>query len=477
MSAIPEYDRLDAMDLAALIARREVTALEVLDTAIERAEQRNPAINALTLRLYDRARDAAKAALPAGLLAGVPFLLKDLGALLTGTVSTGATKLLAGAVADHDSTIVARHRAAGLTIFGRSASPEMGLATSTESAMYGPCRNPWNLAHSAGGSSGGAAAAVAARILPMAHATDGGGSIRIPASNCGLLGFKPTRARNPSGPDVGEGWGGQAVGHCISVSVRDSAALLDATSGPETGDPYWAPPPAGRFLDEVGQTPRPLRIALCTSPWNGLPVDPECRQAAEDAARLCETLGHHITIARPEFDIVPFRAAQRTLVATNTRAFLDWRASLLGRTLEQDDVEPMTWSVAQLAREFSAMDYTNAITTIHRVGRVVGRFFTAHDILLTPTMCMPPLPVGVISPENRDTEAYLTAINRSIAFTSLFNSAGNPAMSVPLHWTGSGLPVGVQFVAPFGDEATLFRLAAQLEVAKPWKDRLPPLIA
>src|SRR5262245_1864616 len=251
--AISEYEKLDAMGLAALIAKREVTAGEVLEEAIGRAKKLNPTINAVTIPLYERAREAAKAPLPAGPLAGVPFLLKDLGASFEGTRSTGSSKLFAGFVAPHDATIVARYRAAGLVMFGKSASPEMGLAPSTEPAMFGPCRNPWNLAHSSGGSSGGAAAAVAARILPMAHATDGGGSIRIPASACGLFGLKPTRARNPSGPDVGEGWGGQAVGHCVSISVRDSAALLDASAGPDVGDPYWAPPPAGKFLDEVGR--------------------------------------------------------------------------------------------------------------------------------------------------------------------------------------------------------------------------------
>ncbi len=477
MENIPEYDRLDAMGLAELIARREVTPLELLDEAIARAERLNPAINAITVPFYERAREAAKTPTPAGPLAGVPFLLKDLGALLTGTVSTASSKLLANSVADHDSTIVARYRAAGLIIFGRTASPELGLATSTEPAMFGPCRNPWNLEHSAGGSSGGAAAAVAARILPVAHATDGGGSIRIPASACGLFGLKPTRARNPSGPDVGEGWGGQAVGHCVSISVRDSAALLDATSGPDVGDPYWAPPHAGTFLEEVGRPPGVLRIALCTSPWNGEPVDQECRQAAEEAAKLCESLGHRVTQARPEYDFAPFREAQRVLVAANTRALLVARAAAAGRSLESADVEQMTWNVAELARQYSAEDYANAVTVIHRVGRVVGRFFTEHDILLTPTMCAPPIKLGVVSPLNPDGDSYVTAINRAIGFTSLFNSAGNPAMSVPLHWTASGLPVGVQFVAPFGDEASLFRLAAQLEHARPWKDRRPPLVA
>lgn len=274
MAGIPEYGRLDTIGLATLIARREVTALEVLDSAIAQAERVNTAINAIILKLYDQARAVAKTPLPEGPLAGVPFLLKDLGALMDGTPTTGSSKLFADFIADHDSTIVARYRAAGLNIFGKTATSELGIAGSTESAMYGPCRNPWNLAYSAGGSSRGSAAAVAARILPLAHANDGGGSIRIPASACGLFGLKSTRGRNPSGPDVGEDWGGLAVNHCVSISVRDSAALLDASSAPDVGDPYWVPPPAGTFLDEVGLPPRVLRIALCVDPWNGEPVDP-----------------------------------------------------------------------------------------------------------------------------------------------------------------------------------------------------------
>ena len=476
MGSLGEYERLDALDLAALIARREATPLEVIDQAIGRAERLNPKINAITVPLYEQARAAAKAPL-SGALAGVPFLLKDLGALLTGTPTTGSGKLYKGFIADHDTTLVARYRAAGLNVFGKSASPEMGLAPSTEPAMFPPCRNPWSLERSAGGSSGGAAAAVAARILPVAHATDGGGSIRIPASACGLFGLKPTRARNPSGPDVGEGWGGQSVAHCVSISVRDSAALLDATAGPDLGDPYWAPPPKGRFLDEVGRPPGALRIALCTSAWNGEPVDTECRQAAEDAAKLCQSLGHRVSVARPEFDVAAFREATRVVIGANVRASLLARAAVVGKTLEPNDVEPLTWTMAELGRTYTAADYAKGITTIHGIGRAVARFFTAHDILLSPTMCAPPWPLGVLSLSTTNVDAYLTAVNRSIAFTSLFNAAGNPAMSVPLHWTAAGLPVGVQFAAPFGDEATLLRLAAQLEAAKPWKDRRPPLIA
>jgi len=477
MAGFIEYETYDATGLAALIAGGQVSAAEVLDAAIERAERLQPSINGITIPLYEHPLAAARTGLPAGPLSGVPFLLKDLGAQLSGTRTSGSGKLWRDFVADHDSTLVARYRAAGLNIFGKSASPEMGLAPSTEPAMYGPCRNPWNLAYSAGGSSGGSAAAVAARILPMAHATDGGGSIRIPASACGLFGLKTTRARNPSGPDVGEGWGGQAVAHCVSISVRDSAALLDVSAGPDIGDPYWAPPPAGRFVDEVERAPGRLRIALCVTPWNDEPVDAECRQSAEDAARLCESLGHHVAVGRPEFDTAAFRAATRTLVAANVLATLETRAKAVGKTLEASDVEPLTWSIVELGRGCTAADYARSITTIHAVGRVVARFFAGYDILLTPTMCSPPWPIGVLSLSAGDTTAYFTALNRSIGFTSLFNASGNPAASLPVHWSAQGLPVGVQIVAPFGDEATIFRLAAQIETARPWKDRRPPLLA
>jgi amidase len=477
VGTISDYDKRDALDLAALIARKEVTAGEVLEEAISRAERVNGRINAITVPTYDHARAAVRSGLPAGPFSGVPFLLKDLGAQLTGTRTTGSGKLWAEFVADHDSTIVARYKAAGLVTFGKSASPEMGLAPSTEPAMFGPCRNPWNTEHSAGGSSGGAAAAVAARVLPMAHATDGGGSIRVPASACGLYGLKPTRARNPSGPDVGEGWGGQSTGHCVSVTVRDSAALLDASNGPDLGDPYWAPPPTGRFLDEVGRHPGKLRIALCTSPWNGEPVDAECRQAAEDAAKLCEGLGHGVEPARPEFDVTAFREATRIVIAANVLATLQARAKAVGKTLAASDVEPLTWSMAELGLKHTAADYARSITTIHGVGRAVARFFTRFDVLLTPTMCAPPWPIGVLSLSSKNAEAYLTAVNRSIGFTSLFNAAGNPAASLPLHWSKQGLPVGVQLVTRFGDEATLLRLSAQIETAKPWRDRRPPVVA
>src|SRR5215831_9077652 len=270
-----EYARCDGLELADLVRRREVSAAEVAEAAIGRIEARNPEINAVVCRLYDQARSSIAAGLPSGPFTGVPYLLKDLGAHYQGAVTSFGGALFKDFVPDHDSEITIRLKRAGLVIVGKSNTPELGLASSTEPRLHGPTRNPWNLAHSAGGSSGGSAAAVAAGLVPMAHATDGGGSIRIPASACGLFGLKPTRARNPMGPDAGEGWGGASVGHAVTRSVRDSAALLDATSGPDVGDPYWAPPPAGPFLAEVGRAPGRLRVALTTSAFNGQPVDPE----------------------------------------------------------------------------------------------------------------------------------------------------------------------------------------------------------
>ena len=476
MSRLAEqFERYDGLGLAELIRTKEATPEEVLAATLERIDGRNPAINAVVTRMDDHARAAIRAGLPDGPFKGVPYLLKDLGALYTGVVTSYGSGLFASNVPDHDSEIVARMKRAGLVIVGKSNTPEMGIAPSTEPRLFGPTRNPWNLGHSAGGSSGGAAAAVAAGMLPMAHATDGGGSIRIPASACGLFGLKPTRARNPMGPDAGEGWSGASIGHAVTWSVRDSAALLDATSGPDIGDPYWAPPPARPFLEEVGRDPGRLRIALTTTPWLAGPVDPECAEAVRGAAKLCASLGHHIEEARPQIDEAAWGQASRTIVVASLTFTLETRAAALGRPLNQDDVERITWERVQEARAFSAADYARAIHTVHRTGRAVARFLEQYDILLTPTMAKPPHPLGVLSLSNPDSAAFLAARTASVGFTALFNSSGHPAMSVPLAVSKSGLPLGVQFVARFGDEATLFRLASQLEAAQPWKDRRPPL--
>jgi amidase/6-aminohexanoate-cyclic-dimer hydrolase len=474
MRGFSEYERYDAVGLAKLVRDKQLSPAELLDAAIERVESRNLVFNAVVNKLYDHGRRAIAAGLPDGPLKGVPFLLKDI-TLMTGAVTTFGARLFADAVADHDSEIVARYRRSGLVIFGKTNTPEFGLAPTTEPRLFGATKNPWNLAHSPGGSSGGAAAAVAAGMVPAAHGNDGGGSIRIPASACGLFGLKPTRARNPAGPDVGEGWGGQSVSHVISRSVRDSAALLDATAGPDVGDPYWAPPPSRSFLDEVGADCERLRIAVCTEPWNGYPVHAECRDAVLASAKLCERLGHFVGEARPEIELTALRDAQYTIVAANTRALIEARAAALGRELQPDDVEKHTWRTASGARERSAADYARSITALHRAGRAVGRFFTRWDVLLTPTMCRPPLRLGELDTMSDDADGYVKVLMGTIAFTSLFNSAGTPAMSVPLAWTADGLPIGVHFAAGFGEEARLFRLGAQIEAAQPWNDRRPSM--
>ena len=477
MSLLTEFEQYDGLGLAELVRRKEVEAEEVLEATLARIEARNPALNAVVTRMDDRARAAIAAGLPDGPFKGVPYLLKDLGVLYTGVVTSAGGRLFVDNVADHDSEITARLKRGGLVIAGKSNTPEMGLCPSTEPRLWGPTRNPWNREFSAGGSSGGAAAAVASGMLPMAHATDGGGSIRIPASCCGLFGLKPTRARNPMGPDAGEGWGGASVGHAVTWSVRDSAALLDVTSGPDVGDPYWAPPPGGPFLDEVGREPRPLRIALTTTPWYDSPVDPECAAAALAAARPCQSVGHFVEEARPEIDEPLWRQASRVIVAANVTFSLEARAAALGRPLEEGDVERMTWDRVADARRMSASDYARSTFIVHRVGRQVARFFQRYDVLLSPTMCRPPHPIGVLDMSTTNVEAYLAAVFASIGFTALFNSAGNPAMTVPLAMSQAGLPLGVQFAGRFGDEATLFRLGAQLEKAQPWAGRRPPAIA
>lgn len=472
MSTLPDYDHYDGIGLAELVKSRQVTASELLAAAVERVETCNPAVNAVVNRMYDAATAAIAAGLPSGPFTGVPYLLKDLIVYYAGSVTSAGSELFRDAVADHDSEFVARLKRAGLVIFGKTNTSELGLSTSTEPRLFGPTRNPWNAAYSAGGSSGGAAAAVAAGMLPMAHGTDGGGSIRIPASCCGLFGLKPTRARNPMGPDLGEGWNGASASHAVTRSVRDSAALLDATCGPDVGDPYWAPP-HGRYLAEVGANPGRLRIAFTTTAWNGRPVDPECTAAVVAAAKLCEDLGHRLEEAAPAIDEGARAKAARIISSAHVRYGLEARAKALGREPRPADVEPITWGMAEYGRTATASEYAHSIVAMHCAGRVVGRFFTRYDILLTPTMCTPPHPLGVLSLTG-DRAAFAEALLDTIAFTAPFNTAGTPAMSVPLHWSAAGLPVGLQFAAPFGEEARLFRLAAQIEAAKPWAGRRPP---
>jgi amidase/6-aminohexanoate-cyclic-dimer hydrolase len=475
MKLIPDFEKYDGLGLAQLVKRREVQAVEILDTVIERIEALNSKVNAVVTRMYDQARAAIKVGLPAGPFTGVPYFLKDLHLFYAGVPTTYGSRFFADFVPDHDSTMTLRLKQAGLVICAKTNTPEFGQATSTEPVLFGPTRNPWNLTFSTGGSSGGAAAAVASGMVPMAHATDGGGSIRIPASCCGLFGLKATRARTPYGPDLGEGWSGASVGHAVTRTVRDSAALLDVTAGPDVGDPYWAPPPARPFLEEVGLDPGRLRIALCTASFNGSPVDRVCVDAANDAARLCQSLGHSVEEARPQVNEEELREAQRIIVISNIRNTLDARARAVGKSWTEQNVERMTYISAKGVDSVSGADYARSVQAIHRAGRQVGRFFESYDVLLTPTMACAPLPLGQPDMMATDVEVFRVPLMRTIGFTSLFNAAGNPAMSVPLYWNDAGLPIGIQFAGRFGDEATLLRLAAQLEKARPWAGRRPSL--
>jgi len=470
-----DYESYDALGLAELVRKGETSAEELLEAALARVESRNPALNAVNMVWADYARAALRAGLPEGPFRGVPFLLKDLHAQVAGQPISFGSRLFARFVSETDSEISLRYRRAGLVIFGRTASPEFGLTATTESTLWGETRNPWNLEHTSGGSSGGASSAVAAGILPAAHASDGGGSIRIPASCCGLFGLKPTRARVPSGPHQGEGWGGMSTAHAVSRSVRDSAALLDATEGPDQGAPYQPPAPERPYLEEVMRAPGRLRIAVQTESFNGAPTHPDCRDAALDAAKLCESLGHQVELARLAVDAPALGRATQVLIAANVQATSEDAAAAQGRALGTDLVENITFFMVQGARAASAADYARAVRTIHAAGRTVESFLARYDVLLTPTMATPPLAIGELALSNPPSAEYIARLSACTAFTQLFNAGGQPAMSVPLAWSSAGLPLGVQFAARFGDEATLFRLAAQLEQARPWRDRRPAL--
>jgi amidase/6-aminohexanoate-cyclic-dimer hydrolase len=459
-----DYANYDAVGLGELVRRGEVSPAELLEEAIRRTQAGNGTINAVVHRLYDEARADAGARLPASPLAGVPFLIKDM-AYVKNAPCTLGSRFFANEVPDHDAEIVARYRRAGLIIYGKSNTPELGLAATTEGAQLGTCRNPWHTDYTPGGSSGGAGAAVAAGWLPAAHATDGGGSIRIPASCCGLVGLKPTRARTPLGPDVGEGWGGMSIGHVVCRSVRDSAAFLDATHGYASGDPYCAPPFAGSYLRDHESAPETLRVAVDCTPMTGAPLHADCAAAVAKAIGLLESLGHKVTEAAAEFDRQGFGAYTYTLVAANVAQTLDAQATKRGREPGANDIEPVTRNAAAFGRSLRADQYARAVLQIHRVGRVMAAFMTHFDLILSPTLVSPPVPIGWLDPKQTDTAQYDERFRAFWGFTSLYNATGQPAISLPLHSTDSGLPVGVQLAGRFGDELTLLRVARQIETA------------
>jgi amidase len=470
------FASLDATEQAKLVRTRKVKPIELVDAAIERIERVNPTINAMITPMFEQARAAAKKG-PKGPFAGVPFLLKDVGASYAGVRMTIGSAFLRNYVPDHDSELVTRLKRSGLIMLGKTNMSEFGIMITAEPRLFGACRNPWNTKRSTGGSSGGSAAAVAAGLVPMAHGSDGGGSIRIPAACCGVFGLKPTRARTPSGPDRSEGWGGLAVQHALTRSVRDSAALLDATAGPDIGDPYWAPPPARPFINEVGADPGRLRIAFTAVAPTGVPVHADCVVAVREAATLCSDLGHQVTEATLTVDAERITQAFVTAVSSSVASVIDECAQLTGQNPAQEYFEPVTWAMYEMGRQHRAPAYLLAVEELRRIARDIARFFLNYDIWLTPTLTEPPVPLGSFDSTPENPLQGLLRTSSLMPFTPVCNFTGQPGMSVPLFWNADGLPIGTQFVARFGDEATLFRLAAQLEAARPWANRKPPVSA
>jgi amidase len=468
---IAEYEELDALAIAELVRRREMTALEVAETAIALIEERNPPLNAVVTRLYDQAREAIGRGLPEGPFTGAPYLFKELVVSVAGAPTTFASRLFAGNMPSGESELVTRCRRAGLVVLGKTNSSEFGLMPVTEPSLFGPTRNPWNLERSPGGSSGGSAAAVAAGMLPMAHATDGGGSIRIPASCCGLFGLKPTRGRITAGPEGGEGLAGLAAQHAVSRSVRDSAALLDATAGPMPGDPYFAAPAERTYLEEASRDPARLRIAFAVAAPNGATIHPDCVAATREAARLCEELGHVVEEASPEFDVAAVEQAFNVVFQASTMVNIGRATG--GRLPPEGMVEPMTRAIAERGLAMQAADYIRAVQTLHRETRRIAAFFARYDLWLTPTLASPPPRIGQFDTGTADVDEWLSGLMAFIPFTYLFNVTGQPAMSVPLGQAADGLPIGVHFAGRYGEEGTLFSLAGQLERARPWRTTRP----
>ena len=466
-----EYVQQDATSLATLISEAAVSAEEVLETAIARAEAVNPLINAIAEPLFDEAR-AATGSLTTGPFAGVPWAVKDLGTPIRGARATRGSRAFADQRATEDSELVRRFRTAGLNIFCTTTTPEFGSAGTTESLLHGPTRNPWNLAKTTGGSSGGAAALVAAGVIPGAHGSDSGGSIRLPASCCGLLGLKPSRGRVPVAHNATEVKLGTSVANALTRSVRDMAALLDAFHGPELGSRYVAPPPRSTFLEATTRPPKRLRIALQLRPFSDGPVDQSCIDAVVAAAALCVELGHDVEEARPALDGQALNQAFMVIGISDVYAGLRLAERELGRTIVLDELEPVTATVMAMAGEIRAHQLLDADLTLQRAAITMAQFQQRYDIILTPGVAQPPVDIGVLALD-RSMPEWAEAMGRFSPFTSIYNQTGQPAIMVPLHWTEDNLPVGVQFAARLGDEETLLSLARELEEAQPWFARLP----
>jgi amidase len=469
--SIRDYAQYDGLGLADLVAKKQVSPVELIEEAITRAERADSKLNAIVFRDYERAREAARRKPGKGAFAGVPFFLKDIFAFAAGMPTRQGAGFIPPVPFDHDCLLTKRFRASGLIPLGKTNVPEFGLVPTTESKLYGPARNPWNTAHSTGGSSGGSAALVAAGVVPLAHANDGGGSIRIPASCCGLVGLKPTRGRTSYAPDLGEMVDGLVNDLVVSRSVRDSAAVLDAVSGNVPGDPYWAPPAPASYREAIRRKPKRLRIAFSTKKLDGGKLHPDCVSAVKKAARLCANLGHELVEAEPPLDQAALVPAFMAIWAANLASGIDYVAQLTGQLPTPDLFEGLTWGLYEAGKRITASEYLMAKGAIQMAARHAAAFHEDYDVWLSTTLGAPPVELGVFDMNETDPHKAFAPLIDYVPFTAMQNATGQPAINLPLSWNKAGLPIGVHFTGRFGDEVTLLKLAAQLERAQPWAQR------
>jgi amidase len=473
---LAEYAGYDGLGLAGLIRKKEVSPRQVAESALAGVHKINPKINAVIETYDDRIEKSDSLASADRVFCGVPFFLKDLGATEAGSRQEMGSRLARGYVAVTEAYLTTRFKQVGALILGRTATPELGFAATTESILTGATRNPWNPDLIAGGSSGGSAAAVAAGILPVAHASDGGGSIRIPAACCGVVGLKPSRGRITCGPDSDEGLFGLVQEFVVSRTVRDSAAMLDAVSRPAPGEPYVIVQPRRPFLEEVDAPAGKLRIAFTAESWTGVGVNPEIAGCVEQIARVCETMGHDVEAAKPEIELKSYFSALGVFWGASMRYACDRLALRMKRPVDRHHLEPVTLKVYENAAQYSAADVIRARAALNFTRRQLGAFFKRYDLLLTPTIAQLPVPVGTIDQNQEGSlEKWLQGTSQFNAFTSLFNATGLPAISLPLCQSSAGLPIGIQFAARFGEEDLLIRIAGAFEQALPWADRKPPI--
>ena len=468
-----DYSNYDGLGLAELVRTKQVSPAELVEAAIDRIERHNPTLNAVVYKGYDDARKSAEGDPPDGPFRGVPFLIKDLAMPVAGWPRTSGSRFASHIVDAADCGLTERYRASGVVLVGKTNTPEYGITGTTESALLGPCRNPWNPGRIAGGSSGGSASAVAAGMVPLAHASDGLGSIRIPAACCGLVGLKVTRDRNPNLPDGYDYTMGNVVDHVVSRTVRDSAAMLDATGYPEPGSPYPAPPTAGPYLEEVERSPGRLRIAWSSETPSGRPIEPEIQAALERTAALLKSLGHEVVEKGLGIDYRALFASRGPAAAANFAAGMARLIEEVGREPEEHELEPLTWASLKAGRRQTGADVMRSLQDTRMLNRQTLAFFEDVDVYLTPVLGTPVPEIGHIDPVNLEPKEVNRRQGRVFPFTPPFNFSGQPSISLPLETSADGLPVGMMFTARFADEATLFRLAAQLEKEAPWKDRRP----